>query len=187
MIAQEVLDSYDFRQHRCLLDVGGGEGVFISQALARSPSLRAILFDLPAVAARVPPRPDGRVQAVGGDFHLDALPRGADIVTLVRVIHDHGDVAARDLLEAAHDALPPGGTVLLAEPMAGTPGAQSVGAYFMFYLLAMGCGRLRTQVELEGMLHEAGFTAVRPARTSTPLLTRVLVGKKSQQQSGRRS
>ena len=179
MIAQEVLDSYDVRRHRCLLDVGGGKGAFINQALARAPNLRAVLFDLPAVVAQVAAPPDGRLQAVAGDFHVDALPKGADIVTLVRVVHDHDERVVGHLLRAVHDALPTDGTLLLAEPMAGTPGAQSVGAYFAFYLLAMGSGRPRTQKELASLLHEAGFAAVRPARTSTPLLTQVLVATKS--------
>lgn len=177
MIAQEVLDAYPMRRHRCLLDVGGGEGAFIAAVLARTPGLRAILFDLPPVAARARQRfaDDDRVQAVGGDFHAGALPTGADLVTLIRVIHDHDDDAALRLLTAARRALPTGGTLLLAEPMADTPGATAVGAYFAFYLLAMGSGRPRLQAELEAMLRAAGFAHARLARTSTPLLTQVLI------------
>jgi demethylspheroidene O-methyltransferase len=43
----------------------------------------------------------------------------------------------------------PGGTLLVAEPMAGAPGRRSMGdAYFGIYLLAMGRGRPRTAREL---------------------------------------
>jgi len=49
LIAQEVLDSYPIHRHRCLLDVGGGEGVFLAAAATRVPALRLMLFDLPAV------------------------------------------------------------------------------------------------------------------------------------------
>ena len=73
-------------------------------------------------------------------------------------------------------ALPAGGALLLAEPMAGTPGAQAAGdAYFGFYLLAMGQGRPRTAARLTEMLLQAGFDQVRPLTTRTPLLTRVLL------------
>ena len=63
------------------------------------------------------------------------------------------------LLAAAHAALAPGGTLLLAEPMAGTPGAEPVGdAYFGFYLLAMGSGRCRAAPRSSrALLREAGF------------------------------
>ena len=48
----------------------------------------------------------------------------------------------RVILAAIRDALPPRGVVIIAEPMAGAPGAEPMGeAYFGFYLLAMGGGR----------------------------------------------
>jgi demethylspheroidene O-methyltransferase len=181
LVAGEVLDAYDMRRHRCLLDIGGGDGSFLCAAAARAPDLRLMLFDLPAVAVRAEARfasagLAGRAQAAGGDFARDALPAGADVASLVRVIHDHDDATARAILRAAHDALPPGGTLLLAEPMAGTRRAEPVGdAYFGFYLLAMGRGRARTAEALTGMLHAAGFTRVRPAATHTPLLTGLLI------------
>ena len=180
IIAAEILAAYPLRRHRCLLDVGGGDGSFLRAAAARNPNLRLLLFDLPAVAdqARARFAEAGlahRAATFGGDFGSAALPRGADIVSLVRVVHDHDDDRAMAILRAARAALPVGGTLLLAEPMAGTPGAEPIGdAYFGFYLLAMGSGRARTPDELESMLRGAGFDAVRRLRTHTPLLVRVL-------------
>ena len=49
----------------------------------------------------------------------------------------------------ARGAAAPGGTLLIAEPMAGDARAEPIGdAYFGFYLLAMGSGRARTPDEL---------------------------------------
>ena len=99
------------------------------------------------------------LKPLGGDFNKDSLPRGADVLSLVRVVHDHDDDAADSLLRAAHRALPPRGVLLLAEPMLGTPGAETVGpAYFGFYLLAMGHGKPRAPEELQRMLQDAGFS-----------------------------
>ena len=50
LVADEILDAYPLSRHRCLLDVGGGEGAFVTRAAERTPALRCILFDLPAVA-----------------------------------------------------------------------------------------------------------------------------------------
>jgi demethylspheroidene O-methyltransferase len=106
------------------------------------------------------------------------LPTGADVAALVRVIHDHDDVTALAILRAAHRALPNGGTLLLAEPMAATAGAEPIGdAYFGFYLLAMGRGRARTADELAGLLRQAGFGRIRRRATRTPLLTSLLVAR----------
>jgi demethylspheroidene O-methyltransferase len=82
-------------------------------------------------------------------------------------------------LRAAHRALPPRGVLLLAEPMLGTPGAETVGhAYFGFYLLAMGQGKPRAPDELQRMLRVAGFSRSQLLRTRQPLQTRLIVAHK---------
>jgi demethylspheroidene O-methyltransferase len=185
LVAEDVLAAYDVRRHRCLLDVGGGEGRFLVAAAARAPGLQLKLFDLPAVAERARAALSaaglaGRASVVGGDLHADALPTGADLISLVRVIHDHDDSAALAILQRVHDALPPGGTLLLAEPMSGTPGAEPVGdAYFGFYLLAMGSGRPRTPETLRGLLAQAGFARSRLLPTRRPMLVRAIVAQRS--------
>lgn len=185
LVADEILDAYPLGRHRCLLDVGGGDGRFLETAGRRLPSLQLVLFDLPAVAERARARFEAaglgaRARAVGGSFLADPLPRGADVASLVRVVHDHDDAQALAILRAVHAALPPGGTLLLAEPMAGTRGAEAMGdAYFGFYLLAMGRGRPRRADELGAMLAAAGFEAVRPVPTRMPLQTRLLVARRA--------
>lgn len=183
LIAGQVLDAYAIGRHRCLLDLGGGEGVFVANALARAPRLKAMVFDLPAVAdnARRRLAQQGlahRAQAFGGDFLRDALPTGADVVSLVRVIYDHDDEPALAILRAARSALPVGGTLLLAEPMAGAAGAEPMGAaYFGMYLMAMGSGRSRTAAELTVLLQQAGFDRVRQRATALPLQAGLLVAR----------
>jgi demethylspheroidene O-methyltransferase len=180
LVAEQVLDAYPIGRHRSLLDVGGGEGAFLATAGRRAPNLELGLFDLPAVAelARARLSREGlgdRATVVGGDVFADPLPAGSDIISLVRVIHDHDDGPALAILRAARAALPLGGTLLLAEPMAGAAGAEPVDAYFSFYLMAMGSGRPRTAAELGGLLRQAGFVRIRAVRTAIPLLTGVLV------------
>ena len=184
LVAGQVLAAHDFAQHRCLLDVGGGEGAFLSAVAARCPDLRLMLFDLPPVAESAHARfaaagLSGRASAFAGDFLVDRLPNGADAISLVRVLHDHDDAAALRILEAAHDALPAGGTLVIAEPMAGTPGAEAMGdAYFGFYLLAMGSGRARTPSQIAQMLASAGFIGARSVPTRIPLQTGLVVARK---------
>jgi demethylspheroidene O-methyltransferase len=179
-VAEQVLQAYPLARHRCLLDVGGGEGVFACVAAARAPHLAVQVFDLPAVAERARQRfaaagLAGRAQAFGGDFLRDELPRGADVVSLVRVAHDHDDARVLRLLAAVLRALPPDGTLLLAEPLAGTRGAEAMGdAYFGFYLWAMGRGQPRRVERLRAMLEASGFDRVRLHATAMPLQTRLI-------------
>ncbi len=183
IVAEEVLDAYPIGRHRCLLDVGGGEGVFLAAAAARASSLKLMLFDLPAVAMRGRERLikaglGGRSTVTGGDFLKDELPKGADIVSLVRVILDHDDANALMILSAARRALGPGGTLLLAEPMAGTAGAEAMGgAYFGFYLLAMGRGRPRSPAQLRALLEQAGFASIAFRTGKRVLRTGILTAK----------
>ncbi len=183
LVSDEILDAYPLNKHRRLLDVGGGDGSFLIEAAKRSKQLELVLFDLPPVAERAARRFEslglqGRARAVGGDFLAQPLPEGSDVVSLVRVVHDHDDEVAMALLRAAHRALPPKGTLLLAEPMMGTPGAETVGdAYFGFYLLAMGRGRPRTHKVLQQMLHAAGFAESHLVATRQPLQSRLIVAR----------
>ncbi|HRX18868.1 MAG TPA: methyltransferase [Gemmatimonadales bacterium] len=179
-VAAEALQVYDVRRHRVLLDVGGGEGVFLREAARRAPDLALHLFDLPAVAerGRVALATAGlatRATVSGGSFLDDPLPTGADLISLVRVLHDHDDVPVRLLLDKVHAALPSGGRVLVIEPMAATPGLAQVGeVYFALYLLAMRSGRMRTPAELGDLLRDAGFVDVRQHRVRSPIRTGVL-------------
>ncbi|WP_420134308.1 methyltransferase [Rhodopseudomonas sp.] len=180
MIAREVLHVMSFKQHRCLLDVGGGDGSFLSAVAEQTPGLRVMLFDLPAVAAKAAERFQanglaGRATAIGGSFRDDPLPEGADIVSLVRIIHDHDDDVVTTLLRAVHKALPVGGELLIAEPLAGPPGRESsTDAYFAFYLRAMGTGQGRTFARLTELLEAAGFGDIRLHAVPMPMVASVI-------------
>lgn len=183
MISQQVLSAYSFRSHRCLLDIGGGDGSFLSAVAAETPKLRCVLFDLPAVADQASERfravgLSARAVAIGGSFLTDRLPEGADIVSLVRVIHDHDDSDVMSLLRAIRSSLPADGTLLIAEPISGVRGAEPIGdAYFAFYLMAMGSGRPRTFARLQEMLAEAGFGDVKLRPAAMPMLASVITAR----------
>lgn len=183
MIAREVINAYSFRKHRCLLDVGGGDGAFISAVASHTPLLRFVLLDLPAVADKASERfrvsgLSSRAVAIGGSFLTDRLPDGADIVSLVRIVHDHDDENAMILLRAVRSALPDGGTLVLAEPICGVRDTAPISdAYFAFYLMAMGSGRPRTFDSLKEMLHRAGFADVKLLPAGIPLLTSVITAR----------
>ena len=184
-VVDEVLASYSFSKHRCVLDVGGGQGTFVSRLAGHAAHLKLKLFDLPQVAELAQENFNkkalaDRAEAFGGDFLKDPLPEGADLVTLVRVAHDHPDAHVNTILRAIFKALPAGGTLLLTEPMAQASGSAPLGdAYFHFYLLAMGSGRLRTAQELSDMILSAGFQTVKLLANAMPLQTQILVARKT--------
>jgi demethylspheroidene O-methyltransferase len=185
-VVHEILSSYFFDEHRCVLDVGAGQGRFVSALARHAPHLQLQMFDLPPVLAQARPRLaaqglDARVQLHPGSFLDDPLPTGADLITLVRVLHDHPDAVVRLVLQKAHAALPPGGVVLVAEPMAqdaDTAAQHQADAYYHFYLMAMGAGRLRSPKEIAALLRDAGFAAIEQVPNAMPIHGQLVLGRK---------
>lgn len=181
LVVDEILGAYPLNRHRCLLDLGGGDGRFATSAAQACPQLQVRVFDLPAVAELARQRFAAanlgeRASAFGGDFLRDPIPAGADIISLVRVLHDHDDERVLTILRAARAALPDDGSLLIAEPLSGTSGAEAMAdAYFGFYLLAMGRGQARRPARLAQMLEASGFMPPRLIPTRIPLQTSVLL------------
>ena len=188
MVADDILDAADLSDRHHLWDIAGGNGTFASHALNRWPQLTATVLDLPPVAALASQNfaakgLSDRARSLSGDMFRAPLGDEEpclfgkpDVVSLVRVVHDHNDDAVKALLSAIRASLDPGGRLLLAEPMAESAGAETFGhAYFGLYLLAMGSGRPRTGSELLKMLADAGFRNGREIRTYRPHMVRVLV------------
>ena len=178
MVAAEVIAAAGLQRYRRLLDIGGGEGAFVEAVARAVPGLELAVFDLPAVAARARARLDAagleRIATHGGSFFGDSLPGGFDAVTLVRILHDHDDAPALDLLRSIRAKLRSGGTLLIAEPMAAERPDKVGDAYFGFYLLAMGSGRARSPSDIAAMLQAAGFASSRRLGTRLPLVTSLI-------------
>ena len=183
-VIEEILGAYSFQKHRCMMDVGCGMGRFVAAVAQREEHLSFRLFDLPAVLELTQKSHtalgiESRMQYCPGSFFDDPILQGADLITLVRVAHDHSDSAVMKILKNIHRALPAGGSLLLAEPMAQEPGDKPLAdAYFHLYLLAMGSGRFRTPSELSAMLKEAGFESVERVPNAMPIHTRLLLARK---------
>lgn len=180
-VADQVLASFTFPQDARLLDVGGGHGAFLGRMGEAFPSLHLGLFDLPDVAGtggQILEQRFGRdrVSAHPGNFFDDSIPQGYDIVSLVRILHDHDDAPARRLLENIHSSLAPGARLLIAEPMAREAGAEGMGeAFFGLYLWAMGSGRPRSRSEIADMARSAGFSSIRTIPTPQPINASIVV------------
>lgn len=180
-VADEVLASVSFTGVQRLLDVGGGHGAFLAAIGTAHPHLELGLFDLPEVVATGGPTlaaavGEARVTAHSGNFFNDPIPQGYDMVSLIRILHDHDDAPAQALLGNIRASLASGARLLIAEPMARIPGAEPMGeAFFGLYLWAMGSGRPRSPAEISAMLRKAGFSTVRSITTAQPVNASVII------------
>ncbi len=175
-VAEQVIDAFSFRGCDSLLDVGGGHGAFAKAIGKAHPRLRLGVFDLPEVVEGARQNGPSGASFHPGNFFEDTIPGGYDLISLVRILHDHDDEPALTLLKNIRASLGSGGRLLVAEPMAGISGAEAMGdAFFGFYLWAMGSGRPRSPDEVKHMLKQAGFDRTRLIDTPQPVIASVIV------------
>ena len=170
-----VAAAFDLSGFRHLVDLGGATGHLAIACCRRYPSLRATVFDLPVaipMAAEVVAEASdvsARMTTMGGDFFADPLPP-ADLYALGRILHDWDESKIRRLLARVHDALPPGGALLIAEKMLDDdhdgPRAAQLQSLNM---LVCTDGKERSLAEYTALLREAGFSRVEARRTSVPV------------------
>ncbi|MFJ4478798.1 methyltransferase [Streptomyces xanthochromogenes] len=167
--AHDLAAAYDFSPHKALLDIGGGSGAFPIVLTDHYPHLRAAVFDLPHVCPQTEAKIEktgkkGSVTALPGDFRNDpALPGGFDVMLLSNILHDWDEPTGRKLLAHIHQALEPGGVLLIAELLinperTGPPSAALVG---LNMLVETEGGKNYSEAELAQWLTDTGFTRVR--------------------------
>ncbi len=182
MVTEMVLGAYSFARHRCLLDIGGGDGSFLIAAGKQAPRLQLQLFDLPEVSEIARERLaaaglGAQADVTGGSFLRDPLPQGADVVSLIRVVHDHDDAVVAELFRRVRQLLPANGVLVIGEPMSAASGPDAVSAYFGMYLHAMGSGRPRTFAALQKLLLASGFSSVQQRPSRIPMIAGVIVAR----------
>ena len=171
-LAEDVAEHYDLSRFKRLLDIGGASGTYTLAFLKRNSAMTAVLFDLPTVVplARERLSAEGildRVQLVQGDFYRDPLPRGCDLALLSAIIHQNSPSENRSLYAKIHEALDPGGTLLIRDHiMDHERTAPPDGAMFALNMLVnTRGGDTYTFEEVRQTLVEAGFTDIAQVRS----------------------
>jgi hypothetical protein len=191
-----ALAACDLSGVRTVVDVGGGNGGLLSWVLRAQPQARGVLFDLPAAVRQARSRLAAadvadRVEFVEGSF-FDAVPAGADLYVLSRVLHNWPDDEAGTVLRRIRQMIARDGRLIVLEELiesggpageAGQPAraaadgtasgaaephsaARAAGSSVMdLLILVMLSGWDRSEAEYRHLLGGAGFTvtAVRPA------------------------
>jgi hypothetical protein len=157
--AEAVLDAYDFGRFTHVVDIGGGDGMFLKKILKRHLQLRGTLFDQPHVikgSAEPMSRDDRRYQTVGGNF-FNGVPEGGDAYLLKWILHDWDDTAAIDILRVCRSAMAPGARLLVVEHVIGPPNVAPEGKFMDVTMMVMNGGRERTQSEFAALFAKADF------------------------------
>ena len=168
-----VVNAVDFSGYRTLVDLGGATGHLAIAACQRWPNLRGVVFDLPVV---VPLAEEiiaaagmtDRVTTVAGDFFTDPLPPG-DLYALGRILHDWTEEKILRLLRTIFAALPPGGSLLVAEKLLNDDKNGPEWAVLQsLNMLVCTEGKERTLAEYAELVEQVGFREVIGVRTASP-------------------
>jgi predicted O-methyltransferase YrrM len=175
----------DLSGRRQLFDCGGGVGTHSIFLVQRYPGLRAIVFDLPEAIelAREVIQAFGlgdRITTRAGNYFVDELGQGNDVVLLSAVLHSMGPDACRLLLEKCHRSLVSGGWVVVHEGLIDPGGTSPVRAalFSLNMLVNTGEGRSYSSEDIMGLMREAGFTPLEVRSLPPPAWTSVVIGEK---------
>ena len=168
---EAVAEAYDFAGVQRLVDVGGGNGTLLVEALRRWPALHGVLFDLPETVERAAPSLAAfadRVETDGGDFFEGVTP-DADAYLLSHVIHDWAEPQALTILRRVREATVASGRLLIVEAVMPADDTPHPARMLDMLMLMVTGGQERTEDEYADLLARAGFRLERVIPTASPV------------------
>lgn len=164
-----VIAAFDLSRFHSFVDLGGATGHLALAARDAHPKTTATLFDLPSVIEIAKKHVGDRVRLVAGDFFTDPLPE-ADLYAVGRILHDWTEGQIATLLKKIHNALPPGGGLLIAEKLLKEDRSGTIATQVQsLNMLVCTEGRERTLNEYSALLRGAGFRDIQGRVTGAPL------------------
>ncbi len=166
-----LLPAYPWRELSTVVDVGGGNGAFLSGLLARHRQLRGVLFDLPHVVADAPrvlseTGTTDRCEIRAGSF-FDAVPAGGDGYLLKTVLPGFDDDDATLILARVRAAMRGESRLLLLEAVLPPGDTFDVAKLYDVHTMVMTGGGHRTREHTETLLAEVGLGITQVVATPT--------------------
>ncbi|HET8898133.1 MAG TPA: methyltransferase [Rhodanobacteraceae bacterium] len=160
-----ILRAFDFTPFRRIGDIGGGRGHLLHSVLDIAPAARGLLFDQPHVIEENHALASERIELVGGDFFMDALP-DCDLYLLMEIVHDWPDPQAVAILRNVRRAAPADARLLVIEELRSEGSELDWAKTLDVLMLGLLGGRQRTVDEHRALLDEAGWRVERVIGTT---------------------
>jgi predicted O-methyltransferase YrrM len=168
-----------------LLDCGGGVGTHSIFLVQRYPGLRATVLDLPDAIGLAKEMIErfglaDRITARVGNYFVDDLGQGNDVVLLSSVIHSMPPEACRLLLQKCHRSLVSGGWIVVQESLIDPEGTSPLRAvlFSLNMLVNTGEGRSYSGEQIMRLMEEAAFTPLEVRSLPPPAWTSLVIGEK---------
>jgi len=173
MLSFAVTSVYSFKGKKCIVDIGGGEGVLLSVILCKNKQCTGKVFDLPHVvngaAATIKKYGlEDRMEMVPGSFY-DSIPENGDVYLMKNILHFMGDQDCIDLLVKIKNAMSVKSKIVIIEPIIENNNRYSFAKLYDIQML-LGCtnGKERTKIEYNNLAQKSGLKLNRIIRTVSP-------------------
>lgn len=165
--SREIAKRFPWKSYKTFADIGGAMGGLSAQIALAHAHVTGVSFDLPAVGEFC----DEYFASLGlsdclksfaGDFFNDELPK-ADVLVMGHVLTNWNLEEKRLLISKAYDALPPGGALLVYDPLIDEDRSRSAFGLLMSLnmLLVTAGGFVYTGSECGSWMRGAGFQDIR--------------------------
>ncbi len=160
-----IAQAYDWSGVNTIIDVAGGHGGLLIEALKCAPKAKGILYDVAHVLkdARVNEEA-GRWSCVEGNFFKN-VPPGADVYMLKRIIHDWKDDDCVTILSNIRKVMNPGARILVCDCVIPPGNGPHGGKVLDVLMMSALPGFERTQEEFAALFERAGLKLSRVIHT----------------------
>ena len=162
--APQQLGKIDLSGIQTMLDIGGGSGAYSMAFIILKPDMEATVFDLPNVVPITKQFIDkegfsDKIKIYTGDYTVDELPQGFDLLFLSAIIHSNSLEVNKDLIRKCFRSLNPNGKIIIQDWVMNNDRTQPAsGAIFAINMLVgTEAGDCFTEQEVTDMLEDAGF------------------------------
>jgi 3-hydroxy-5-methyl-1-naphthoate 3-O-methyltransferase len=181
---RELASMLDLSNTKRSLDVGGGSGAFTFGFIEKNPDIQGVVFDLPNVVPVTQKYIDkanlvSSVVTASGDYLIDDLGSGFDLVLMSAIIHINNPEENRQLIKKGADALLPGGQLVIMDHLMSEDRTEPLqGAVFAINMLVgTKHGDTYTRDEIGGWMTAAGLHGIKILEV--PSGTQYIIGLKS--------
>lgn len=171
-IVSDLIEAYDFSNAETIIDVGGGNGHFVSKILLKNAAVFGVVYDLEHV---IPAAQDyiqkavlsHRCKVIAGDF-FKSIPAQGSIYLLRVILHDWADDSALLILKNCRVAMQSQSKLLIVERIINN-NENKTNNYLgdINMLIAVG-GKERSLDEYQTLIEQAGLKITTVKNTITP-------------------
>jgi len=168
-----LVDSYPFGNFKTIVDIGGGQGLFLAQILTVNTHSKGILADQPHVAGSAHDtfKKLGlleRCSIVECSF-FETVPANGDLYIMKNILHDWDDETSVKLLKNLYNAMPQKSRLLIIETIIKPDNKPSFGKFIdLQMLIGTQGGKERTMEEFNKIIAESGFRFNKVIHNATP-------------------